>query len=961
MFKRTKISAAAAIAVGGAVMGSFGWQSAQAQQTLESVSVTGTRIRSPGVTSNSPISSVGAEEIKAGQPVVVEEFFKTLPAAVPAIGSGTNNGTGGGATIDIRGLGANRSLVLIDGRRIVPFNLTGAVDTNTIPISLLQRVDLVTGGASAVYGADAIAGVANFVLRKDFKGLEATTSYGTSNKSDANRKRTDITMGAGLDNGRGNVALSFGFTNTDPLRQDQRPLGLQARSSTTGNPLGSGTSVPVVEVDRLGQYDVVAGQFDPNLFNSFNFNPDNYYQTALKRTQITALGNFAVHDNAEVYSLLQFTRGDVKSQLAPSGTFFNDYNLPLGNPYLTAATRAQICADQVPALTAVQCAENNREVLISLGRRFVELGPRFDDFQNTMFQTTVGVRGEVPLVPNWNYDVYLLKGRSDQTETLSNWGSFTKVQQALRALDPNACIDAANGCVPLNLFGAAGSITPAMLNFINLDALQTQRVDQKVLSASVSGDLGTLKSPYSRAAINVALGAEYRKLIAGNKSDGPSQIQGEILGSGAPLIDRSGAFSLKEFYGEIVLPVLSDMPLARKLNLEAGYRRSQFSTTSKLSYGTSKFGGEWEPVQGFRVRAMAQRATRSPNIDELFEPQSTGLDNLAVDPCEGTLINAADANTPGTLSNLCRLTGVPLASVGGLPAPSAGQVNVLTGGNAALAPEEADTRTLGFVWQPAFVKGLTLSADYYKIAVDGAITNPAVADILNGCYSAASNPTFAVNAACGAVGRNPNNGTFNGSSAPGIALPLSNLGKIRTSGYDIGVNYAAALSDFGLDASWGRLDAGLNLSILDSYEFQVTPTAINRDCVGLYSIACGTVSAGEGPIHKTKWNQRTSWAIRDFVFSYNWRHVSAVKEEPGGTNFLPAYSSIKAYDWFDFAMAWNVSKNIRLNLSINNLFDKKPPELGNTIGTTTANSGNTFPQTYDVIGRYFTVGASVKF
>jgi iron complex outermembrane recepter protein len=962
MLKRTKISKAAVMAIGGAVVGSLVVQDARAQQTLESVTVTGTRIRSPGVVSNSPISSVGAEEINASQPVVIEEFFKSLPAAVPAIGSGTNNGTGGGATIDIRGLGANRSLVLLDGRRIVPFNLLGAVDTNTIPISLLQRVDLVTGGASAVYGADAIAGVANFVLKKDFKGLEVTTSYGTSDKGDANRRRTDITMGAGLEGGRGNVALSFGFTNTDPLRQDKRSLGTVSRSSTSGNPQGSFTSVPVVEGGNLGQLNVTTGSFPVDGgdgASTFNFNPDNYYQTGLKRTQVTALGNIVISDHAEAYSLLQFVRGDVKSQLAPSGTFFNDYNMPLGNPYLPAAARQQICTDK--GLTPAECADNNREVLMSFGRRFVEFGPRLDDFQNTMFQTTIGVRGEVPFVPNWNYDIYVSKGRSDQTETLGNWGSNAKVQQALRALDPTACIDSSNGCVPLNIFGNAGSITPAMVGFITQNAIQTQQVDQKVVSASVSGDLGSLKSPMSTAPVNVAVGAEHRKLTAGNRSDSPSQLQGEVLGSGAPLVDRSGSFTLKEVYGEMVLPILSDLPMAKRLSLEAGYRYSQFSTTSSKNYGTSKFGGEWEPTQGLRIRAMGQRATRAPNIDELFEPQSTGLSNLAVDPCQGTRINAADANTPGTLSNLCRLTGVPVGSIGGLPAPSAGQVNVLTGGSPTLSPESANTQTLGFVWQPDFAKGLTLTADYFRIAVDSAITNPAVTDIINGCYNAAANPGLVMNAACGAVGRNPNTGTFNGAAAPGIALPISNQGTIRASGYDVGVNYAAGLSDFGLDAGWGRVDASLSISILDKYEFKVIPDAVKRDCVGYYSIACGTISEGEGPIHKTKWNQRTSWAIKDFVFSYNWRHVSAVTEEPGGTNFLPAYSSIKAYDWFDFAMLWNISKNIRLNLSINNLFDKKPPAVGNTIGTTTANSGNTFPQSYDVIGRYYTLGASVKF
>jgi outer membrane receptor protein involved in Fe transport len=957
MFKRTKISTAAAIAVGGAVVGAFGVQNAWAQQTLEAVSVTGTRIQTPGTISNSPISSVGAEEIKAGQPVVVEEFFKSLPAAVPAIGSATNNGTAGGATIDLRGIGANRTLVLLDGRRMVPFDLTGAVDTNSIPIALLQRVDLVTGGVSAVYGADAIAGVVNFVLRKDFRGVDLTTSYGTSGQNDAKRTRTDFTMGAGTDDHRGNVALSVGYTKTDPLLQGDRSFGQVSRNSKTGNPQGSFTTVPVFEGGNLGQMDVATGLFDPNSANTFNFNPLNYYQTPLERTQITALGNYSINNNAEFYTLLTFTRSDVGSQLAPSGTFFNDYNVPLGNPYLPAGARAQICADK--GFTAPQCADNNQQALLSLGRRFVELGPRENNFENTSSNSTIGLRGDLPYAKDWTYDVYASTGRSSQVQTRVNWGSSSKVQQALLALDPTACIDPSNGCVPLNIFGAEGSITPAMGKFINLDALLLQNVEQKVFSGAITGDLGALRSPLAKAPIGAALGAEYRKLTASNKSDAASQINGEVLGTGAATIDRAGEFTLKEIFGELVIPVLSDMPAARRLNLELGYRQSQFSSSASTSYGTYKVGGDWEPTQGFRIRAMAQRATRAPNVDELYQPLTTGLDNLAVDPCQGASINAAQANTPGTLSNLCRLTGVPVNSIGTLPAPSAGQINVLTGGNPNLQPEKADTGTLGFVWQPS--KGLGITVDYYNIAVDDAVSTPAVDDVINGCYAVAGNPTLALNAACAAVGRNPNTGTFNGANARGVALPQSNLGKIRTSGYDVGVNYATGLNAFGVDSSWGKIDASLNVTFVDTYNYQATPNAVNRKCVGYYSVACGSVSAGEGPIYKTKWNQRTGWSVNDFVFSYNWRHVSGVTEEPGGTNFLPAYSTIDSYDWFDFAMVYNMNKNLRFNLSINNVFDKKPPEVGNTIGTTSANSGNTFPQSYDVIGRQFIVGASLKF
>ncbi len=964
MFKRTKVCAGVLAALGGTLATTT---MPVVAQTTDRVEITGSRIRSIDVSSSSPVLSVGVEAIRSSQPVVVEEFFKGLPAALPGIGSGTNNGTAGGATIDLRGLGSNRSLVLIDGRRVVPFDLSGSVDTNVIPIALLQRVDLVTGGASAVYGADAVAGVANFVLRKNFTGIELNSSYGASGHGDAQRVRTDLTMGASLDGGRGNVALSFGFTNTSALRQDSRPIGEASRSSTTGNRQGSFTTVPVyVDLGVNGfQVDPATGAPSAGV-ETFNFNPANYYQTPLKRTQFTALGNYVFNDKAEAYTQLLFTRADVGSHVAASGTFFNDYFVPLGNPYITPAVRQAICdATVVGPLTPAQCADDTREVLLPLGRRFVEFGPRINDFKNTMFQWTAGLRGGI--VDNWSYDVYASLGKSDQLQTRINWGSYSKVQQALRALSTTDCLDTANGCVPLNVFGAAGSITPAMQKFINLDAVLTQQVEQKIYSASVSGDLGAVTSPFSGRPINVAFGVESRTVSAGNKSDAPTQINGEVLGTGAPQPDRSGELKLEEFFGEAVIPLVNGKPMAEKLDLELGYRHTKFSTTTSQSYGTYKIGATWEPAKGFRVRAMQQRATRAPNVDELYAPLVTQLDNLAADPCQGTNINAADANVAGTLSNLCRLTGVPVASIGGLSAPSAGQVNILSGGNPALNPEEADTTTIGFVFQPAAVQGLAVSVDYWRIKVNGAVSNPAVDDILDGCYSTAFNPGLTFNSDCSKVGRNPATGTFNGASAPGVLLATSNLGTIETSGWDLGISYGFSLQSVGAPANLGRIDLELNASFLDKYDFQASPTSTNRDCVGFYSVACGTVSEGEGPVHKTKWNQRTTWTMGDWATTLNWRHLSGVRHETGiadpstGARFFAPYSSIKSYDYFDLGVNWTFNKTLRLSLSVNNLFDKKPPEVGNTIGSTSANSGNTFPQTYDVIGRYFTLGANLKF
>jgi iron complex outermembrane recepter protein len=924
------------------------------ETTLEVVTVTGTRVNSPNVIANSPIASYSAEELQAKQTVTVEDFIRLVPGAVPSVGPGTNNGAGGGATIDLRGLGPNRTLVLVNGRRFVPFNLVGTVDTNSIPIAMIERIDIVTGGASAVYGADAISGVVNFILKKDFEGAEFSTQYGTSSENDSDRQRIDLTLGANVADGRGNIVFSVGHTQTDPLLQGARAFGVEALSSTTGLPQGSGTAVPA----QFTAFPGVPGtsQIQPNgtvatapLVN-FNFNPVNYFQTPLDRLQTSVSGHFEYIEGHEVYSDLFYTRSDVDTQLAATGSFLNNFNVPVGNPFLPEPARQQMCAAlNVPAAECV--VGNPTEGRFAIGRRFVELGPRLNLFENKTYQGTIGARGDV--AAGWTYDASYSFGEADQIQTRVNWGSSSRLQQALRALNPTTCTNTANGCVPLNIFGPAGSITPAMAGFINQDAILRQNVEQDVGMISVSGDLGErFMSPWTEYPIAVAAGYEIREVSANTKSDSASQIQGEVLGTGAPTPDRRGGFELNEGFVELFVPVVNDQPWAYSASLELGYRYSQFDSGSKSSYDTYKYGGEWSPVQGFRVRGLAQRATRAPNINELFAPLVTGLANLAVDPCQGNSINQGAANTAGTLSNLCRLTGVPLNTIGNLTQPSAGQVNVLAGGNPALGPEIADTVTFGFVWEPQFAPSLVLSMDYYDIQVEDFISNPAVTDILQQCYSAAFNPNFALNAACQLVGRDPSNGTFNGSSAPGISLATSNQGKLKTDGIDLGINYALEMGD------WGGLNFAWNITHVLNWEFQATPTSVNRDCLGFYSTACNNAA---GIAHENKSNFRTTWKYGDFDVSLNWRFLDKVTEEPGAPAFLPAYSQIGAYSYFDLSGQWRIGEKVRVNLSIENLFDKQPPVVGNTIGNTGINSGNTFPNFYDTVGRFYTLGATITF
>nr|WP_257643977.1 TonB-dependent receptor [Luteimonas salinisoli] len=916
--------------------------------TLDRIQVTGSRILVPGLETSSPVMSVERDDFLRTQPAAVEEFVRQLPSVVPGMGPGTNNGTAGAAEIDLRGLGSNRTLVLIDGRRPVPYDLGGVIDTNTIPLALLQGVDILTGGASVVYGADAVSGVANFLLRRNFEGIELTNSYGQSGQGDASRLRTELTMGANLADGRGNAVLSVGYTKVDPLLMADRSYSQTGFSSASGAVQGSSTTVPsvIIAPGLVGQIDPDTGAIS-GAISTYNFNPLNYFQTALDRYQATALGHFEVSRHAEAYAELRYVRSRVDALAAPSGLFFESLDVPVGNPFIPEPARQQLC--QAYGIAAADCVAGSETLFenLTIGRRMTELGPRRNDHDTKTFQVTAGLRGDIG--DSWRYDGYWSHGESDQFQRRGNWGSLSKTQQALLAIDPDACLDTSNNCVPLDIWGPEGSITPEMLDFINLSAFLGLRVRQTNAAFNVSGELGGARSPWSYLPVGVATGVEYRKVKAGTFADAASQIDSEVMGTGAPRPDREGSFALNEAYLEMIAPLVNERPGIHSLSLELGYRHSDFKTSSGTGsdYGSYKYGMEWAPMESLRLRGMFQRATRAPNVDELFQPAVTGLDNLDVDPCGGGAIDPSQANTPGTLANLCRLTGVPESFIGSLPQPSAGQVNVLTAGNLSLAPELADTATLGVVWAPT--ANFALTADYWQIDIEDAISEPEVDDILSGCYDTAFNPGLEFNEFCALVRRSLVTGTFNGATAPGIVLETTNQGRLKRAGFDVGVRYG-----FDLPSHYGRLNLSFDATKVTRNRQQATPVSIDRDCLGYYSISCT-------PSHEFKSILRTTWSVDDLALSLNWRYTSAIEVEPGSGNWFEDYRRIPAYSYFDFSANYKTPFNAEISLSVNNLLDKRPPIVGNTIGATSENSGNTYPQFYDVLGRYVTLGATFRF
>jgi outer membrane receptor protein involved in Fe transport len=439
----------------------------------------------------------------------------------------------------------------------------------------------------------------------------------------------------------------------------------------------------------------------------------------------------------------------------------------------------------------------------------------------------------------------------------------------------------------------------------------------------------------------------------------------------------NGGYSVKEVYGEIIAPLLQDKPFFENLTLEAGARYSAYEVNAagnpSFDAFTWKAGGTWEVTPGFKLRGNYSRAVRAPNIGELFSPVSRTLTNLSIDPCAGTLNPAAVDAANGLLLNpalsnanlraVCLAQGMTAAQYGFTPNPAAGQANNYTGGSTSLQPETATTWTLGTVIQPAFAPGLAITIDYYNIRVKDAITAPLPGDAINACFSNLT-AASATSPACLAIFRNPDTGSFDGE-AFGLPALSSNLGRLRTDGIDVTLNYST-------DLGFAKLGVVGNFNYTFNSEFQATPTSVNRECVGFYSPNCSFTGSIQ-----PKWQSslRTTLGFDSFDVSLLWRHIDSVRQEPlhaapptaannfQGENspFFSRFQRIRAYDYFDLTGRFNVLDNVTVLLTVANLFNVAPPLVGNAAGTTAFNSGNTFPSTYDALGRRYTLQVNVRF
>ena len=954
-------------------------------EAMEEVIVTGSRIRNRDFEATSPVVTVDADAFELSGEVQVETVLNSLPQLVPSISTTSNNPANGGqANIDLRGLSgsalAPRTLVLVDGSRLTPSNPTGVVDLNTVPTALIEGVEILTGGSSSTYGSDAIAGVVNVRLKRDFSGIQISTQHNVTEQSDGSSTLIEALMGGNFgDSDRGNAVLALSFDKRDAVLAGDRPFGVVSRGPLL-TPVGSGT-VPDGRVDWgangptaaavnqvFAGYGAAAGSVLPTssiglnpdgsvfsfgsgtaanpvvnylgntedpgynpLSYSYNFGPINYLQLPINRKQASAFLRYeAVPEHAEIYSRLMYTTFQSDQQLASTPVTCSGTALGCSLPVTNSAI-----PDDLRAL--LQSRTNNNAAL-SFTRRYTEVGPRIQENRFDVVQTLVGVRGDFNVGERgFSYDVYGSWGQVSNPALQGGNVSRSRLQAALN--DP--AVYASRGCAQFNPFGE-GRLTPECAAAISIKATNIFDLTQTNFVAAVTGSVFTLPA----GDVKFAVGTEYRDNDATFRPD-EYLASGDVVGFNAAQ-PVSGKIEVKEGFAELSIPLLHELPGAQTLGLDLGYRYSKYNIAGAAD--TYKAALQWSPVQSLSVRASYNRAIRAPSIAELFLPQQENFPQYS-DPCN---FNSSFRTGPNAaqVRALCEAQGIPAALL-----PTYTQLNSqarsLIGGNPELTPEIADTYTYGITWQSpvdsGWFPGMNLSLDYYSYDISNVIQALTASSVVGRCFNQLdSNPTFdASNEFCQLFTRNPANFVVTD-----VSTLSENLSGLKQTGIDLGMDWRLPLSERAGDLSFRLLLT--RLLTMEQQETIVDPF-IPREGTISQTVASAFPSA-KGVL-TTMWS-KGGWQVR-----YNLRCVgsmdvvnnNAILSKPA-VGLAP---HVPMYTYHDLVGRWAMNDTFGFTLGVTNLMDKDPP-----IYTTDSQAGiqsNTDPSTYDVLGRRYFLNVTMNF
>ncbi len=980
----TQASAAAAAAAAGEV---------------SEIVVTGTRIPTPNLTSVAPVTSVTSADIKAQGVTRVEDLVNSLPQAFAAQGSNVSNGSNGTATVNLRGLGSSRTLVLIDGRRLMGGNPTSAItsvsaDLNFIPTSLVDRVDILTGGASAVYGADAVSGVVNFIMKHNFEGVQIDAQYSIYQHNQQNPGNVDaairaararaavadnfivpgnfkggegsqvsLTLGVNAPDGKGNITAYATHTQINAVTASNFDYSSCVLNSGDDFPsagcTGSGTAFPA----RFGGFVVdvtnpAGNTFRPRVASRdvYNFAPTNYLARPDERYGMGAFAHYEITPHFQAYADLMFMEDNSVAQIAPGGVFVGNgpgpggaYQINCNNPFLSAQQAGLICGAAAGTPTIVNLAAS---------RRNIEGGGRQSSFDHQEQRYVIGLKGEIG--GDWSYDSYLQYGKTSLSSQTLNYFIKDRVNNALLAVR-NAtgqivCQNGgADGCVPYNIF-QIGGVTTAALNYLQAPAFSTGNIIEKVANFNVVGSLPEpLKSPFANDKVGVSLGAEYRSEHLDFSAD-LATSSGQLQGAGGASPPVNGGYDVYELFGEARVPLVQDLPFAKDITAELAYRFSDYSNAGVTH--TYKISGDWTVVDGLRFRAGFNRAVRAPNVVELFSPQNVVLDGT-IDPCAGLA-----AGNP-LVAKCVSLFGLTTAQVLALEPDPAKQYNGQTGGNPTLKPEKADTYTAGVVWSPSFVPGLNFTLDYFDIKVTDYISNIGANVIIQGCIDG-SHPDF-----CGLVHRD-SIGSIR-SPTGFVQDTVLNQGGLHTAGVDVSANYHTGLDLIGL-SNMGSVSFNLVGTYLDKLENTILNGDAPIDCAGLYGATCTTLGGTSNPNPKWRHKFRATWNtpfeygwLGGLGLSAQWRYFSSVDVDTTSSDVRLKGDSPKtdakfrATSYLDLLATFKLKDNYAFRVGVNNVLDQDPPLTGQNNCPAGACNQNVYAQVYDSTGRYIFVGLTADF
>lgn len=978
---------------------------AQSSSDDDVVVTTGTRLNvNPNLTAAQPVLSIDAGEIAARGVVNIEDLTNSLPQISAAQTSEQSNGASGTAQLDLRGLGPQRTLTLIDGRRL-PYgdSASVAVNLDLVPTNLVERIDVLTGGASAVYGSDAVSGVVNFILKDDFEGVELDVQYGFAQSSNSNDlieevlianeqpvpgSITDgeeitgsITFGANLDGGRGNVTGFASYQNRNDIIGADRVGSACTLGSGSTNGFGCVGSSNFRRFNNIAAFGATDffqqedGSFTPfagGPAETFNFGASNFFQRPSERVQLYTKATYDLNDDVELFADFGYTQSVSDAQIAPSASFgFFQRTSNCDNPLFQDAVTAdgRSIAEAVLLCDADQIAtglnpDGTRALVsgLTFTHRNVEGGSRNSRLENSAFRMVGGSRGN--LGDEFQYEVFAQYSETKDVDTSTNDFQIDNLANAIDVIsDANGnpiCFDPgarANGCVPYNIFqrGPNGEslVTQDALNYIQGVGITTGSTAQTVVGGNIQTDLSEfgIASPLAPdAGVGFLIGAEYRKDELSARPDQISQrADGGFTGVGGPTLPVAGELDVMEAFVELEVPLIVGKPFVEELVFNGQYRYSDYDVSGNgvsNSFSTDTYGLQltWAPTSDVSFRGQFQRAVRAPNVVELFTGQSTGLPELSesgTDAAGNTIFDPCSTSTPVATAAACANTGVTAAQFGQVPDIAAGQTQGLFGGNPTLSPESSDTFTLGAVLTPSFLPGLSASIDYFDISIDDAIVNGIGAqNILDNCLETGE-AVF-----CNLIQRD-GAGSLN-ASGPGVGFTLTrlNAAEISTDGLDFQVNYAKEIG------SAGDLSFRYASTLLFSSDFTPFLGADTDQCEGKFVGNCGQ------PTADYRHSAVMGWAtpVEGLDVSVTWRHFGSVENEgnPDSTN----EGSLDAANYIDLSGSWEFLDGITARAGVNNVFEDQFP-ISVSSGPAINGNNNTYPGIYDT-GRFVFVGLNVK-